>query len=168
MHSTSSGSHTLCGGLQDRALCCPIWDPTVLSYARRGNQGSVTQGMTGKGDEFCVREFNDMMITSLHGVASIHAQSCYFAILLRVFFGRSFLHNFRPKRADPQRGVSKIWHCPRLINVHTYLFRSAHVTAQTLCALQLLHTCLDGRSINNSIAGEERLTQQSIDRWGSS
>ena len=74
-------SQWLCVSLQDKALHCSIWYPFVPSRARRGSQGSVTQVMTGKGDKFCVRDLNKIMITSLRSVASIHAQSCYFAIL---------------------------------------------------------------------------------------
>ena len=113
----SGKSQWLCVSLQDKALHCSIWYPFVHSLARRGSQGSVTQVMTGKGDKFCVRDLNKIMITSLRSVASIHAQSCYFAILSRVFFGRSFCIGFSVKSADPQRGVSKIWHYPRLIRV---------------------------------------------------
>ena len=66
----------------------------------------------------------------------------------------------------PQRGVSKIWHCPRLIYVHTYPFRSIQfVAAQTLCALQFVTFLLGRTKHNNSIAGE-RETDKTADIGG--
>ena len=125
---------------------------TMPFYAHRGYQGSVTHGMTVKEHKFCVREFDKK---NDHHTPQRGQHTCVVLLFCHIVesFLRSIIYGiiFRPNSADklnelPQRGVSKIWHCPRLIHVYTYPFRSIQfVAAQTLCALQFV-TFLLGRT----------------------
>ena len=92
-------SQWLCVSLQDKAQHCSIWYPFVHSLARRGSDGSVTQVMTDKGDKFCARGFNKIMITLLRSVASI-----LFCHIVVSFLRSITLHMFFGQKCRPSAG----------------------------------------------------------------
>ena len=125
-HSTTSGSHTLRGGLRDKALHCLTWYPLVYFGTRRGSRDSVTRSVTAIERQFCtyfVRIHEKGTIVSDRSVASLHVldgglrhihKLCFLPYSRSIFLRSVINHEFS------QRGVSKIWHISRLIHVHMY------------------------------------------------
>ena len=91
------------------------------------------------------------MITLLCIVASIA-----FCHIVVSFFGRSFCTCFSVKSADPQRGVSKIWHqTPPNNSTHACQFHSTRFSSNTLWFVAHLALCSWEQKLGRTTLGKK-------------